>query len=252
MTSEGMLGLFQLDTAPGYRRVSMVIEKAIVEGMLKSGDVLPIESVLAEQLGVNRSTLREGLRSLEDAGLVRRGHGKRLIVSVPDSDEMAWVNTRALWLRQVSFNDLWNIQIVVEPLCARLAAEHLSARLSRKLKANLAATEAKLNDDAALILLDIEFHRLIAEATANQALPIVTAPIANLLFGATQKLYQKVPVARHRLLEAHHHIFKSLSSGQAAEAGKWMTRHVEDFRRGYIVGGMDLDAPIPIRPPRKL
>ncbi len=239
--------LSQLDTAPGYKRVSMVIEKAILDGTLNAGDLLPIESDLAEQLGVHRSTVREGLRSLEDAGLVRRGRGKRLVISTPDSAEMAWVNTRALGLRQVSFNDLWNIQIVLEPLCARLAAQHMPAELAEKLADNIARTEASLNDDAALILLDIEFHRLVAEATTNPALPIVTAPIGNLLFGATQDLYQLVPVARHRLLAAHQRIFAALAAGDLAESESWMKRHIEDFRRGYIVGGKALEAPIPIR-----
>ena len=64
---------------PNYRRVTLAIEEQILGGRMKLGDPLPTEQDLAEQLGVNRSTLREGLRALENAGLVKRAGGKKLI-----------------------------------------------------------------------------------------------------------------------------------------------------------------------------
>lgn len=42
----------------------------IVAGHVDPGDALPAERVLAEQLGVNRQAVREGLKRLEQAGLV--------------------------------------------------------------------------------------------------------------------------------------------------------------------------------------
>lgn len=233
-----------IDSAPGYRRVALLIEREIVEGRLKSGDLLPIETELAEQLGVTRSTLREGLRALEDAGLVRRARAKRLVVSVPDRSALTWANTRAMGLRRVCFNDLWEIQMQVEPLAARLAALRLSDAVAQRLAENLALTEARLDDDRALIALDVEFHRLLAEGADNPALSLVCEPVGLLLFSATRDLYQAVPVARHRLLSAHRAIVAALSQRDADTAQLWMTRHIQDFRRGYQVGGLDMSAPI--------
>src|SRR5690349_15484035 len=100
-----------LDTAPGYRRVADLIEKEIVLGHVKPGDLLPTEADLAAQLGVHRSTVREGIRSLENSGLIRRVGGKRLMVSVPELSVVAWHNSRVMGMRKVSFFELWEVQM---------------------------------------------------------------------------------------------------------------------------------------------
>nr|WP_283771555.1 FCD domain-containing protein [Chelatococcus sp. YT9] len=237
-----------MDTAPGYRRVADLIEAEIVEGRLKAGDFLPTEGDLSEQLGVHRSTVREGIRSLENSGLVRRAGGKRLIVSIPDANSVAWANTRALGLKQVSFNELWETQMELEPFCARLAAQRMTPDLELALQRNVERLSDQINDDAAVIQSDIEFHRLVAEAAANGAISLVTAPISLLLFSATIKLYQTVPAARHRLLKAHQQILASLVQKDVALAETWMKRHILDFKRGYEVAGFDCNAPIALQP----
>ena len=72
--SKGMFG--KLPVAPAYRVVFDTIEKLVMTGKLKPGDILPTETELAERFDINRSTLREGIRLLEQNGLVpyRRSH----------------------------------------------------------------------------------------------------------------------------------------------------------------------------------
>jgi DNA-binding GntR family transcriptional regulator len=36
-------------------------------------------------------------------------------------------------------------------------------------------------------------------------------------------------------------IVEALRKGDATEAESWMTRHVQDFRRGYEIAGIALD-----------
>ena len=48
----------------------------ILHGKLQPGDELPAERLLCEQLGVNRSAVREGLKRLEQAGLVAIQQGE--------------------------------------------------------------------------------------------------------------------------------------------------------------------------------
>jgi len=59
----------RIERAPAYKLVYDAIEKQIFAGRLKVGDPLPAETTLAEQFGVNRSTVREGIRLLEQSGL---------------------------------------------------------------------------------------------------------------------------------------------------------------------------------------
>ncbi len=51
------------------------LRDAIVAGDLAAGDALPSERALREQLGVNRGALREALKRLEEARLIKIRHG---------------------------------------------------------------------------------------------------------------------------------------------------------------------------------
>jgi DNA-binding FadR family transcriptional regulator len=237
-----------LDTAPGYKRIADLIEREIVAGRIKPGELFPTEGDLAKQLGVHRSTIREGIRSLENSGLLKRVGGKRLMVSVPDATAVAWYNTRVMALRKISFFELWEVQMELEPYCADLAASRIDRETAAKLKASIAELEAGIDDNQAIIRHDIEFHRIIAHAAGNAALELSVDPIGSLLFSATRELYNKVPPARHRLLVAHKAIADAICARDRETAREWMAKHIRDFRRGYLVAGLSLDQPIKIDP----
>ncbi len=66
------------DAGPAARRSDLVHERLrrdILEGRLAPGDAVASERVLAEELGVNRHAVREALKRLEQAGLVRISQG---------------------------------------------------------------------------------------------------------------------------------------------------------------------------------
>ena len=56
-------------------RVHDALRKQILEGDLEPGSRIPSERVLAEEFGVNRHAVREALKRLEQAGLIRITHG---------------------------------------------------------------------------------------------------------------------------------------------------------------------------------
>jgi GntR family transcriptional repressor for pyruvate dehydrogenase complex len=240
----GVAALEPIQVAPSYQRAAKSIENAILTGRFALGQLLPTEGELATQLALNRSTVREALRSLEDTGLLVRTGGRRLMVSLPRADDIAWKASRALGLGKITFAELWEAQIALEPFAARVAAERIGKDVAEALRANIAYTQERLEDDDALIRLDIEFHHLVFEATANRALIHAAKPIGLLLYPATRRLYELVPQARHRLLKAHQTIARGLLAGDAARAESWMAKHIRDFRRGYDVAGLDTQAPI--------
>ncbi|HEY2637638.1 MAG TPA: GntR family transcriptional regulator [Solirubrobacteraceae bacterium] len=56
-------------------RVHERLRRDILEGRLAPGEAVPSERVLSEQLGVNRHSVREALKRLEQAGLVSISQG---------------------------------------------------------------------------------------------------------------------------------------------------------------------------------
>jgi GntR family transcriptional regulator, transcriptional repressor for pyruvate dehydrogenase complex len=231
-----------IDSTPGYKRVTKIIEDGIYAGRLAPGDSLPTEKELAEQLSVNRSTIREGIRALEHAGLVRRA-GKQLVVCAPAMHMLAQHTTHAMGLHKVTFQELWEMLMTVEPMAARLAAQRRGDEAAARIAANVKLTEEHLFKDEKITELGVEFHALIAKATGNRALVIAEEPLSLLLHSATKKLYRRSPRARFRLLEAHRHIAEAIAARDHAQAEDWMRKHIEDFRRGHIVAGLDFKAP---------
>lgn len=57
------------------------IERLIVDGVLKTGQLLPSERRLTEKLGVSRTALREGLKLLRARGIINTEQGKGSFVA---------------------------------------------------------------------------------------------------------------------------------------------------------------------------
>ena len=238
----------RIEVKPAYRVVCETIEAQIVAGSLRPGDLLPTETQLADSFGLTRHTVREGLRQLEESGLVGRAAGRRLAVKVPDHAELAPRTTQILRMQGVTFRELWEASMLLEPESARGAAGQITAQHLIALEANLAAMEAALNAGRSIIALDVEFHALLAAIAANKALMLAREPVSQLFFPALKQLFDH-PRTRdtgpRRLIEAHRRIVDALRVRDSVTAEQWMRRHMQDFRRGYDVCGLDTDQPLP-------
>jgi GntR family transcriptional repressor for pyruvate dehydrogenase complex len=233
----------RLNVSPIYRVVGERISELILSGVLKPGTALPTERVLCDQLGVNRSSVREGIRLLEETGLLRRINAKRLIVSRPTKEELGDQLHRGLLLHDVTFLELWETAMVMEPRTAALAAIHLQSADIAALEANIRTTEASLKDARALTRLDIEFHALIARGVHNRVWQLTREPMARLFYPAFEAVMTLVPESGGRLIKAHRSVVQALKSGDAQASADWMEKHIRDFKRGFERAGLDLKSP---------
>ncbi|MCF6177564.1 MAG: extracellular solute-binding protein [Victivallaceae bacterium] len=69
---------------PSYIRIKSDIINRITDGELKRGDKLPTEKEFCEYYKVSRITVRDALRELTDAGIIRRIHGSGSYVECDD------------------------------------------------------------------------------------------------------------------------------------------------------------------------
>lgn len=236
----------KLKRTPAYRVVAEALVEEVLQRRLRPGSQLPTEADLAEQFGVNRSTVREGVRLLEEAGLVQRRPQKRLVISRPSHDAVANQLTRALLLHEVTFHELWVVMMEIEPLSAALAAEHATPGDVAGIEANLEQTRAAVRDIAALTRLDVEFHDLLARATGNTAVLLIRQPLGLLFHSAFRSVFEQVAAAGLRLLDPHQKILDAVKARSPEAARAEMERHIRDFRRGYLRAGLDPDRPVEI------
>jgi len=235
-----------LKREPAYKAVSGVMEQHILSGQLKPGTALPSEQALATQFGVNRSTIRESIRLLEQEGLLERHQGRRLFVVLPGLFDLAPRAVRSLILHQVTFQELWEVAVVVEPEAARLAALRADATDLREIDENVAAAQQTVghaHDAERHSELDVAFHALVARASKNRSLLMAREPFSLLYRPLLTLLQRSLPRSAGRNLDAHREIAQALHRRDEAGAREWTLKHLVDFRKGFVQAGLPTDAP---------
>lgn len=234
--------------APAYRLVADAIREDILGGRIKAGDRLPSETSLAAQLGVNRSTVREGMRLLEETGFVEhRPGGKRRFAAAPPSRMPASEGGAAPVLRAVTFLEYWEILMMLEPTAAALASRRVEPADLAALSRNLERTREAVRRRDSLADLDLEFHELVARAAHNRVLMAARHPLALAVFYPAFEAVIARLNAGERVLVAHEAIFAAIRLHDEAGARDWMEKHIVDFRRGYELANLDITSLIALQ-----
>lgn len=230
--------------SPAYQLVADAIEREIVSGRIRPGEPIGTEADLVKQFGVNRSTVREGIRLLEHSGLIRRESSRRLVVSLPRYHKLATRISRALVLHEVSFRELYEAIDVLEQSAVELAIEHATDDDLDAIAENVEKTRKALDNPQTMAELDTEFHALVAKATGNRVLQLAREPAGLLIYPATQMIFERVPEAAPRLLQAHEILLDALRRRDAELARLWIQRHIRDFAKGFTRTGKDMNEPV--------
>jgi len=237
----------KVKVTPAYQMISSVVEKKILSGKLVPGTMLPTEVELAEQFGVNRSTVREAIRQLEQEGLVERRSSKRLQVTMPGVFDAAPRAARSMLLQQVTFAELWQVAVVLEPQAAYLAALSATATDIEQLASNVDRLTFHHRNGGSMhehAQIDIEFHATVARASGNRVLMLAREPINLLYRPSLTRLQAVLPQLERRNLDAHKRIFKAIAARDAEQAQEWTRKHLIDFRRGYTLAKIPMNTPI--------
>lgn len=184
-----------------YTNVADTIGTYIKSHALRAGDKLPSERKLSEELGISRNSVREGLRVLENSGIISVRSGIGAFVERENPSD----SVRLQFIR-VNFIELLEIKCMLEM--------GVIEKLTRS------DTDLTALDEPVAVMMekwrngvydgrtDRKFHMMLVEKAENHALYTMFEEIINILDGywaqiemETNKLQQTIPY-HQQLLES--------------------------------------------------
>lgn len=215
--------------------VAQRILTAIESGEFSPGDRLPTEPVLAQMLGVGRTSVREGIGKLRMLGMVevRRGLGTFVCESSRSDPQMAFLQ----WTAEHHYRiiDLFEVRMALESTAASLACSRATASdlkaLERAAAHHVAAHEADVLPD--LVATDQAFHVALVTSSHNDALRHVYDILVPQLIDYRRKSLALAGAA-HRSAHDHLAIVAAIRARDSAAAEQAVGKHLDTLYREIV------------------
>ncbi|KAA9164426.1 FadR family transcriptional regulator [Amycolatopsis acidicola] len=223
-------------TRRGFEYIYDQIRDAVADGRLRPGDRLPAERDMAEIFGVSRQGVREAIRGLETTGLIESRPGVTGGAYIREGDPQ--MVSRALGdlasLGALSSEDLLEARILLTSTVVRLVVERATEEDFRLLEEDVAFTEeASKNTEASFERTEqiTEFYRILAKATHNQVLVILTDSLAQIVH---LRLNRVGPPPNRDIGKIRRRILNRLREGDADKAIAEITRHLRRLEKALV------------------
>jgi GntR family transcriptional repressor for pyruvate dehydrogenase complex len=197
----------------------------IERGEVRSGDRLPPERELAQQLGVSRPSVRSGLKSLAAMGVVqiRQGAGTFITGGPPvlGSEPLRFLAA----LHGFSRAQMFEARLVLEVAVAGLAAERAGPDTLMVISDETTGMFASLDQPGPFLDHDIRFHQAVAAASGNPILASVVEMVAKMFYELRQ---ERIHGAKDLKLAAEEHraIYQAIRTGDPERARTAMEDHL--------------------------
>jgi GntR family transcriptional repressor for pyruvate dehydrogenase complex len=219
-----------------YQIVIEQIKQSIERGELKSGDKLPGERDLAEELSVSRATVREAMSVLEATRIVKVLPGVGIFLEEnPNKDLIARMNEIGQTGND-NLTQLLEVRLALESQAAYLAA---TRRTDADLQALGEAYERlKLSVDRNEVAAeeDFRFHMAVVDAAYNpmlqEAVKLFSEKfLAGLYRSRSESI--RIPGKSKEVLAEHWSIYQAITDKHADLARKAMSEHLQNVISRY-------------------
>lgn len=211
------------------------IKQYIRDNRLRTGDLLPSEAVLCEELGCSRSAIREAIRALVTLDIVEVRHGYGTFVSKMSLQPLI----NGMVFRTVLDNDasLENLFYVVdtrEILDLSLGEELINVFTEddHETLLDLVNKMRETNERGqSFVVEDQKFHRLLLSRTSNPLIRELNDAFWQIQTEAQPMLNMAMPEDIDETIKAHSDIVEALSKGDIEAYRTAVYAHYAPFRR---------------------
>lgn len=224
-----------------HQLVLQWIENQLSSRELTLGGRLPAERMLAEQLQVSRTSVREAIRILEAMGVVRAGVG-----SGPDAGTVVIADpttalSSALRLHVATSHlpvaDVVQTRVLLESWAAARARADSPALLEA---AALLEQMESVRDTEEFLGLDVRFHLALAEAAGNSVVSAMMGSLREAIQTYAGQLTANLSdwdATSARLKVEHREILAAINRTDGAKAAELVAAHIEGYYKEAGVAG---------------
>jgi len=207
------------------------IKDAVLGGKFQIGDRLPNERLLAEQFGASRTSVREALRGLEQAGVIyiKKGVNGGVFVADPDHRMVSRPFQTLLQLRKVTMDNIVEARLIFEPEAARLAAQRARPEDLEEMKQVIEKMSEAVETGEPPRSFDLQFHKLIARAARNPSLEMLSEAMREVASQVITDLHPSIDVLKH-VVDRHREVFEAVRKRDGDLAFSVMSKHIIDVR----------------------
>ena len=214
-----------------YKAAVDFVRQEILEGHLHPGDKLPTERELAAQLDISRNSVREGLRVLENLGVLSSTQGSGNYIALNFDETISEALSFLYHLRGMQEGDVtefrWMIEREALPLCASRISPAPKQTLMDALRHLDAATteEERIRWDKAL-------HRIMVQGSHNEFLIASYQALTSFMDRYISTMRQRIirgMLGNNQLEASHRLLVEGLISQNLEKARQGLENHF-----GYI------------------
>ncbi len=211
----------------GAADIAAKLRREISKGTLQLHDRLPPERRLAQTYGVARGTVRDALTRLANEKFVeiRPGSGTYIV-----HDEIDRIESP---IGQANPLELIDARFALEPHMCRLAVLHGRRQDFDKMEELCEHMDASVQDPVRFADADADFHRVLANCTANRLLIWIVSQITSVRGQDEWRRMRQLTLDERMISQynvQHRQIMNAIRTREPERAANYMKDHLETAR----------------------
>ncbi|MDD5969684.1 MAG: FadR/GntR family transcriptional regulator [Candidatus Fimousia sp.] len=203
------------------------VKREILAGALKPGDQLLPERELAEILGVSRNSVREGLRTLDNMGVIKSFHGSGNYIAGNFEETLTEVMTFMYMLKDMDYDHITEFRYALEwqamNLAVRQATDQQRQKMQEYYKKLITADREETR-----VKYDKAIHYLLVQASKNDYMISNYKALNNIMDRYIPTMRGKIiegMKSDERLINAHRRIVEGFVEGNYLKGRQGLNLH---------------------------
>lgn len=210
-----------------YTKIINYVKKEVLDGALRPGDQLPPERELAEVLGVSRNSVREGLRTLDNMGVIKSFHGSGNFIAGNFEETMTELMTFMYMLKDMNMNHISEFRHALEWQAMNLAV-HKATEQQKKKMMEYYKKLIEADKEEVRVKYDKAIHYLLIEASMNDYMISNYKALTNIMDRYIPTMRGKIiegMKSDERLVDAHRKMVEGFVEGNYLKGRQGLNLH---------------------------